>query len=165
MLSRDPIEAERAARKADQSVPNLSSIMFLAEAEGNTILLTGDGRGDHLLDGLDQAGLLDAEGRLHVDVLKVPHHGSSRNATRAFFQTVTADAYVVSANGRHDNPDLQVLRWIVESAKEQERRIEVFATNATDSTRRLLVECEPEAYGYRLSTMAPGEHSMVLQVS
>jgi hypothetical protein len=47
---------------ADSSIPNLSSIMFLAEAESKANLFTGDGRGDHLLDGLDDAGLLDAQG-------------------------------------------------------------------------------------------------------
>ncbi|HID87872.1 MAG TPA: hypothetical protein EYP55_10935, partial [Anaerolineae bacterium] len=39
ILARDPTLAERAAREADQSIPNLSSIMTLAEAEGKTILL------------------------------------------------------------------------------------------------------------------------------
>jgi hypothetical protein len=38
------------AAMADRSIPNLSSIMILAEAdEGKKILFTGDGRGDHLL--------------------------------------------------------------------------------------------------------------------
>jgi beta-lactamase superfamily II metal-dependent hydrolase len=165
ILSRDPNEAAAAVRKADNSVPNLSSIMLLAEADGTKVLLTGDGRGDHLLDGLAQAGLLDPEGRLHVDVLKVPHHGSSRNANRVFFQTVTADTYVVSANGKHDNPDLAVLRWIVETAREDERPITVYATNATDSTRQLQEERDPEEFGYRLITMARGDHAMVLELS
>src|SRR5439155_14593068 len=64
---------------SDRSVPNLSSIMLLAEADGKSILLTGDGRSDHLHDGLAKAGRLDAEGSCHVDVLKLPHHGSERD--------------------------------------------------------------------------------------
>ena len=63
------------------------------------------------------SGLLDAEGTFHVDVLKVMHHGSDRNATKTFFKRVTADTYVLSANGNPDNPDLATLIWIVESAK------------------------------------------------
>lgn len=165
ILTRDPREIERAARKADSSVPNLSSIMLLAQVHDKRILLTGDGRGDHLLEGLAQAGLLDSQGTLHVEILKVPHHGSSRNTTPAFYQTVTADAYVISANGKHDNPDLDVLMWIVDAAKAQQRSIELYITNATDSTRTLLEERDPEEFGYSLSVMAPGEHSMVLQLA
>jgi hypothetical protein len=55
---------------ADNSIPNLSSIMLLAKADGKTILFTGDVRGDHLIQGLNQTGLLDTEGKIHVDVLK-----------------------------------------------------------------------------------------------
>lgn len=165
VLSRDPIEAERAALAADGSIPNLSSIMLLVEAEGKRLLLTGDGRGDHLLEGLEKAGFLEPGGSLHVDLLKVPHHGSMRNVTPAFFQTVTADQYVISANGRHHNPDLDTLRWIVEAALAQERQIDVFVTNATDATRRLVTERDPGTYGYKLTELAPGEDSVLLALA
>src|SRR5262249_26061578 len=97
----------------DRSIPNLSSIVLLAICEGKTVLLTGDARGDHILAGLTTAKIAK-RGKLHVDVLKVQHHGSARNASRDFFQAVTADTYVVSANGRDGNPDLDTLQWIVE---------------------------------------------------
>ena len=164
VLSRDPAEAERAALAADSSIPNLSSIMLLAEAGGKRLLLTGDGRGDHLLEGLEKSGLLEPQGSLHVEVLKVPHHGSKRNATPAFFRTVTADQYVISANGMHGNPDLDTLQWIVEAARAQNRSIEIFVTSATAASRRLVVERDPGEYGYQLIEMAPGEHSMVLEL-
>jgi hypothetical protein len=164
ILVRDPVLAERAARKADQSIPNLSSIVVLAEAGGKRILLTGDGRADHLLQGLEQANLLGPEGALHVDVLKVPHHGSKRNVTKGFFETVTADTYVMCANGKHDNPDLDTLKWIVEAAREGGRAIEILVTNATESTRQLVEECDPDEYGYRLVEMQPGEHAMMLEL-
>ncbi len=69
------------ALAADTSVPNLSSLMFLLTApRTRSILMTGDGRGDDLLEGLEQAGQL-VDGKLHVSVLKMPHHGSARNVT------------------------------------------------------------------------------------
>ena len=77
------------AAMADSSVPNLSSIMFLVRSDDKTILFTGDGRGDHLIQGLGQTDLLDSEGKLHVDVLKVPHHGSGRNVTKKFLRDIT----------------------------------------------------------------------------
>jgi beta-lactamase superfamily II metal-dependent hydrolase len=161
------LTTEEIAAMADRSVPNLSSIMVLAEdrATGKRLLLTGDGRGDHLIDGLGKADLLSSNGTLHVDVLKVPHHGSARNVTKEFFKTVTADKYVISANGKYGNPDLDTLVWIVETAREQGRAIEIFATNQTPSTRRLAKKYNRSEYGYRLVEMNKQSSSMPLQIA
>lgn len=150
---------------ADKSVPNLSSLMFLAEANERTALFTGDGRSDHLLDGLEASGLVSSGGTLHLDVLKVMHHGSDRNATRTFFRRITADTYIVSANGNPDNPDLSTLIWIVETAREQGRAIHLICTNETPATVKLLTEYPPEEYGYRLTLMPVGDHSLVLPLA
>jgi Metallo-beta-lactamase superfamily len=155
----------RVAANADRSVPNLSSIMLLAEADQKTLLLTGDGRSDHLLQGLQEAGLLGGDGGLHVDVLKVAHHGSERNTTKRFFRTVTADTYVLSANGRDGNPDLATLIWIVEAAKEQGRVIELVLTNETPSIQKLRAEYEGDEYGYRTTVLMPEADSMVVELA
>ena len=151
--------------QADRSIPNLSSIAVLAEAEDKTILFAGDSRGDHLLQGLEQAGLLDSNGSLHVDVFKLPHHGSARSISRSFLQKVTADKYVLSANGRDDHPDLATLIWIVESARARRQPVEIVVTNETFSTRRLVQDYIPHMYGYRLTVMETGSHAMSLLLS
>lgn len=150
------------AAMADQATPNLSSIMVLVKAHDKTILLTGDGRGDHLLQGLSKAGLLDQHGRIHVDLLKMPHHGSDRNLTKKFLKTVIADTYVISANGKYGNPDLSTLIWIIENAKEEKRSIKVFVTNETTSTKKLVEEYDPNEYGYTLTPMEKGSHSTAI---
>jgi len=159
-----PAEAPRVAREADKSVPNLSSIMFLAQADGRTILFTGDGLGDHLLQGLGKAGLLSAEGRLHVNVLKLPHHGSKYNITREFFQVVTADHYVISASGNHGHPHLPALRWLVETAREQGRSIKLWATKETTSVQRLKQDHPPTTYGYQLKILETGHRALTLNL-
>ena len=63
---------------------NLSSIVVHAECDGKTMLLTGDARDDHILTGLDEAGIAK-DGKTHVDILKLPHHGSIRNIRPEFF--------------------------------------------------------------------------------
>ena len=108
---------EKAAKGAlaaftDNSVANLSSIVVLAEANGRQMLLTGDARGDKILVGLEQVKLLKPRGKMHVDILKVPHHGSSRNMERIFFERIIADHYVFSGNGEHGNPDLETLQML-----------------------------------------------------
>lgn len=155
----------QALANSDRSIPNLSSIMVLAEADGRSLLLTGDGRSDHLLKGLEAAGRLDAAGSCHVDVLKVAHHGSDRNATRTFFRRVTADRYLISADGKDGNPDLPTLTWIVEEAARDGREIEILATNRTASTDQLLAAFDPVEFGYRLTLLPPGEHALAIELA
>jgi beta-lactamase superfamily II metal-dependent hydrolase len=152
----DGVEAE----KIDRSVPNLSSIMLLAQVGQRKILLTGDATSDDVLEGLRQRGFLDSKGRLKVDVIKLPHHGSVRNMRRAFFEQVTAKTYVISANGRDGNPDLATLIWLVTTAKSQRRKIKIVATNATETIDQLVEEYPPETYRYTLVIMNPGDHAL-----
>jgi beta-lactamase superfamily II metal-dependent hydrolase len=99
----------------DRSIPNLSSIAVLVESAGRRALLTGDARGDHLLTGLTESGLL-TEGHLHVDVLKLPHHGSINNVDAGFFAAVSADHYIVSADGvTHGLPNSACLDLLLAS--------------------------------------------------
>ena len=102
------------AAYTDGSVPNLSSIAAVATYKGKTVLLTGDARGDYLIEGLKGEGLLDAAGKLHVDILKMPHHGSDRNVDPSFFTTITADHYVASADGTFGNPDRPTLEMLID---------------------------------------------------
>ena len=84
------LPAAEAASFSDNSAANLASIVVLAEADGKTMLLTGDARADFLMESLEAQGLLDANGRLHVDLFKLPHHGSNRNVERSTFSSITA---------------------------------------------------------------------------
>ena len=143
----------------DKSVPNLSSIMFLVKGSGRTILFTGDGRGDHLIDGLNEKKLLK-DGKFHVDVLKVPHHGSFHNTDASFYDVVTADSYVLSANGKYDNPDYETLEAIVLSAVNTERNISLIVTNETPSTKKLIKTYPPAENNYTITYIEEGAFSI-----
>lgn len=154
------------AAMADASKPNLSSIqIYVKDEQGNTAIFTGDGRGDHLLQGLGQANLLDANGAIHVNVLKLPHHGSDRNVTKTFFKKVTADHYIACANGKDGNPDLSTLRWLVQAAMDQGRRITIHCTNRTKSTTDLLEEFDPQTSRYKLKFRATNHRALTLALS
>ena len=111
-----------AAAFVDKSVYNLSSVVVLATRKKRTMLLTGDARGDYLLDGLRAAKLMKND-TIHVDLLKVPHHGSDRNVDDDFFRRITADRYVISADGKHDNPDPKMLRMLTTARGKDEYTI------------------------------------------
>lgn len=108
----------RAAELGDRrkvTAPNLASLMLLVDEGDSTVLLTGDGHATDILKGLEHAGRLDAEGAIHVDVLKVQHHGAEFNITAEFCRRVTADHYVFCGNGAHHNPDLRALEAVLDS--------------------------------------------------
>ena len=96
---------------ANVTPPNLASLTMLVEEGKQKILLTGDARGDQIVDGLRAAGKLTGD-TLKVDVLKVQHHGSENNVDSDFCDTVIAKHYVFCGNGEHENPDLRVLELV-----------------------------------------------------
>ena len=116
-----------AAEYLDRSVFNLSSIVVLARAFDRTMLLTGDARGDHILESLRSAGLMK-DGKLHVSLFKLPHHGSIRNVEMDFFEGITADHYVISADGRDGNPEVETLQML--SAARTDDRFAIHVTNS-----------------------------------
>ena len=95
------------------TTPNLASLMLYVKEGKKTLLLTGDGHYRDILKGLEQRGLLDADGNLHVNVLKVQHHGSEHNTHADFIRRITADQYIFCGNGAHKNPDLEVLDMMI----------------------------------------------------
>jgi hypothetical protein len=103
------------AANVDRSVFNLASIVVLARSGKRTLLLTGDARSDDIVAGLEGEGLLTDAEPLMVDVLKLPHHGSSRNVDETFFARVHARNYVISGNGRDCNPENDTLRMLFDS--------------------------------------------------
>jgi hypothetical protein len=185
-LKKSGLSAEAAlAAYADKSIPNLSSIVALVRAGSGdavrSILLTGDARGDKVIGGLRQAGLLDTQGNIEVDVLKVPHHGSDRNVSPDFFRAVRASEYILSGNGLHGNPDTSTLRWIAEArGKGDDYRVALtYAPESIDAVHRADRAQDGKAFdperhslvrelkrlraeGYRFRLHAGGGHRVVL---
>jgi beta-lactamase superfamily II metal-dependent hydrolase len=108
-------QAEELGKRKNVTPPNLASLMLLVEENGQSLLLTGDGHADDILKGLAFHSKLDSKGRIHVDVLKVQHHGSEHNIHEDFVAKVTADQYIFCGNGEHENPDLRVVQLIMDS--------------------------------------------------
>jgi hypothetical protein len=122
----------------DTSVANLSSIVVLAEVDGKKMLLTGDARGDKILKGLELVGLLEPDGvsKMHVDILKMPHHGSDRNIDPIFFQRISADHYVFSGNGEHGNPERDTLQMLLNDRGDEDYTVHLtYPIDETDVER------------------------------
>jgi hypothetical protein len=150
--------AQRAEAQAmiaafvDDSVYNLSSIILLATMGDRRMLLTGDARGDYIIAGLKTAGQFQGD-RFHADLLKLPHHGSERNVAEGFFRQVTADHYVISADGKYGNPEIATLKMISEARGQdgytiyltnKEARLEEFFSQERASGKRYNVKYRQE---------------------
>lgn len=171
ILKKEKDKAELASY-VDRSVYNLSSIVVLAESAGKRILLTGDGRGDHTLEGLEAAGLLDAEGKIEIDILKMPHHGSIRNIDADYFEKIRAQHYVISADGKFDNPDIPALKLISDARPDDDFTIHL--TYPTDEFELPAVGvavaeffAAEKAAGrkYRVETRKPGDLSFRIELA
>lgn len=121
-LERDILALGKTKKKLgvrrNVTTPNLASLMLYVEEGKKSLLLTGDGHHADIIKGLEHIGKLDAakpKVGTHVEVLKVQHHGSEHNLDLAFCQRVTADHYILTGNGEHENPDLEVLKAIAAS--------------------------------------------------
>lgn len=153
----------------DKSVPNLSSLVVLAEAGKKRMLLTGDARGDKILKGLEEAGLLKVDGNstIEVDILKVPHHGSANNLDADFFKRVIADHYVFSGDGEHGNPERESMEMLFKARGSEPFTIhltypmdEIDAARKADWEKEQAKEKKRKAKKVRLD-WSPEDHGLV----
>ena len=146
----------------DKTVNNLSSVVTLAEVGKKTMLLTGDARGDSVIEGLKGAGLL-SPGPLHVSLLKMPHHGSWRNMSGTFFEQVVADFYVFSADGKYDNPDEATIESLLDVRTDD--KFTLVLTNDCNG-RVAWIEKQRKARGrhFKLAVRPDGKRSVVVDL-
>ena len=98
----------------DGSTPNGSSIALLLEHQGASLLLGADAFGSVLTAGLSALARHRGLDVLTLDAVKVPHHGSRGNVSRALVQAVPAQHYLVSTNGDiFHHPDDEAIARIV----------------------------------------------------
>ena len=105
----DVAELAKTPYKEDQSEANGSSIAFLAEYEGKTVLFGADAFASVLLRSLKTLGA-----GARADVLKVAHHGSAYNTSLELLKTLGCTDYLISTNGkRFGHPDLAGIARLV----------------------------------------------------
>jgi hypothetical protein len=156
---------KQAMANADKSVPNLSSIVLMGTTPDGDILLTGDARGDHIIAGLEKSGVVQAGAGHHFRLLKLQHHGSIRNVARDYFERLTADIYVISADGKYGNPDPGTLTLLVDVAHDQGRSPLLVLTNEPESVQKLKADRPPGQFGYTLAVRDPAKSAIVVDLA
>ena len=93
----------------DHAEANGSSIAFVVEFDSRRVLLAADAHSEVLESAI--APLAQAEGgRYRLDLMKIAHHGSSANTSKAFPALIDCTRFAVSTSGvRHNHPDAESL--------------------------------------------------------
>lgn len=145
-LSLDDIWADDTF-KADPSIYNGSSIAFILEAEGKTMLFLGDSHDEIIVRNLRALDFSETN-RLKLDLLKISHHGSQYNTSSEFLSLVNSNRYIISTNGaKHGLPKKRTIARILKSSEGQ------ICFNYERVIPPLLLPYETEAYSLRLETI------------
>jgi len=98
----------------DTAAANGSSIAFLAEFGGASVLFGADAYAPTLVASIQR--LLGERGleRLRLDAFKLPHHGSQNNLSSELMNLIDCRNYLFSSNGDHFyHPDRQVVARVI----------------------------------------------------
>lgn len=86
--------------KEDKSIHNGSSLAFIFEAHGKSILLLGDAHPSVIINSLKSLGYSE-ENPLQIDYVKVSHHGSKANTNNELLNFIRCNNFIISTNGNH----------------------------------------------------------------
>lgn len=110
---------EHKPQNDGDDVINRSSIAFLLEAEGKTLLMMGDADPWVVSNKLRELGFSELN-PMKVDLMKVSHHGSRNNICNELLGILDCNQYLFSTNGGFGNsyhPDRETLAKLLCNAK------------------------------------------------
>ena len=154
-------------KDTDRSVVNRSSLVLMFEYRGKRFLYTSDANDFQILEGLYEAGYLDNEGKVHVDVLHIPHYGSQLNVSEEFFKRVIADQYIITGDGTHTNPEIKTLDLLTTARQNQDYALQfAHRVGRDDLGLRLddFWENTPVDRSYRRIFRPPDEMSLLVNL-
>jgi beta-lactamase superfamily II metal-dependent hydrolase len=129
----DPVTRGIGEFGQDSSVANGSSIAFLFEVGGASLLLTGDAFASDLETTIGQLIAQRGVPKLHVDLFKLSHHGSRQNMTDGLLDLIDPGAVLVCTDGsKFHHPDEDALQKIRSHYPETP----IHFTDATDHIRQ-----------------------------
>jgi len=107
VLAAEPVGSDLQPAEGESSVENDASLLILVAVDGITVLLAGD------TEDTGQERLMRLAGSVDVDVLLVPHHGSSRQYPD-FLAATTPQVALISVGAKNDygHPTAKTLKLV-----------------------------------------------------
>ncbi|MGE0813390.1 MAG: MBL fold metallo-hydrolase [Vicinamibacterales bacterium] len=132
----------------DEGEPNGTSITFLAEYQGLSVLFGADAHAPQVEASLRRLLAARRIERLPLTAFKLSHHGSARNTSPDLLRLVTCPHYLVSTNGtRHHHPDPETLARVLDAAGKGD--VTFHFNYETDETRPWLAPALQQQFGFR----------------
>lgn len=145
----------------DTSETNESSIAFIIEYKTHKVLFLGDSNPKIITTSLLE--LKEKENYdMNFDLVKISHHGSPHNTNMELLDVISSSRWVVSGNGEHGNPNIDVIKLILNSNREIKKKL--YFNYHSDWIDLLNNEFLMSEYRYEVITPQIGESiSIVLE--
>ncbi len=130
----------------DDSVLNSQSIVILAVYEGKNVLLPGDCTPQELYNALHGYNSINGS-PLKLDLMKLPHHGSTRNITKYIASQIDCADFVISTklNRKYLFPNKETIAKLICYRAQKDRTINVYF-NYQDALDVLGITDKEKAY-------------------
>jgi hypothetical protein len=120
---------------SDRTPANGSSISFLLEHGGVSVLLLGDSHASTVATSLTTLATQRSVARLNVDAVKLPHHGSMANVSADWLKLVDCERWLISTSGAvFGHPDIETAELIADHCT---KKPAFFCNYLSDTTRKL----------------------------
>lgn len=109
-------QLQNAKVSGDTSVPNGSTIAFIATFAGKSCLFAGDATSDYLLKAIDPMLAKSGKARLKLDAWKLGHHGSKRSTLEKLMAKIECKKMLVSSSGKKfKHPDQETIAKLLKN--------------------------------------------------
>ncbi len=111
----------------DEGGPNSQSIVILAEYEGKKFLFPGDCTPQELYDGLHSYNSRNGS-LMNLDLMKLPHHGSTRNISKSIAAEIVCSDFVISTNvnKRYLFPNKETIAKLICYRTQKDKTVNVY---------------------------------------
>lgn len=111
----------------DEGGPNSQSIVILVEHEGKKVLLPGDCTPLELFEALHSYNSRNGT-LMELDLMKLPHHGSTRNFTKGISSEIVCSNFVIStkANKNYLFPNKETIAKLICYRNRNDETVNVF---------------------------------------
>jgi beta-lactamase superfamily II metal-dependent hydrolase len=156
-------ELARSTSDPDRALANGSSIAFLAEWEGRSVLFGADAHPDVLGAGIGRLLVERGLESLRLDAFKLPHHGSAANLTADLLRLVRCRRYLVSTNGDvFHHPDVEAIARVIVNGGDDPALLFNYRSEQTQlwDDRRMMRE-----YGYSVEYADPTSEGLAVEIA
>ncbi len=144
--------------KGDRGAANGSSIAFLAEFGGHSVLFAADAHSPLLVESVKQLLRERNQQSLRIDALKLSHHGSHKSLNVPLLKLLTCKRYLVSSDGSHFNhPDREAIARVIKYGGD---RPSLYFNYLSEENKIWGREDLQQKYGYQANYPVEGKEGM-----